>query len=62
MLKLVACFVDECKDKTQWMADVSARCLKIQVVRTHSLRPCLYLDYSIYCHKDELPKTLESRI
>lgn len=45
MLKLVACFVNECKDKAQWMADTSARCLKIQAIRTHSLRPCLYLDY-----------------
>lgn len=59
MLKLVACFVDECKDKTQWMADVSARCLKIKVTRTHSLRPCLYLDSSVY---NEVHKTLESWI
>lgn len=30
------------------MADVSARCLKIQVIRNHSLRPCLYLDHFVY--------------
>lgn len=56
--------MDECKDKTQWMADVSARCLKIKVIRTHSLRPCLYLDYSVYntLKINEIHKTLESWI
>ena len=45
MLKLVGCFCEwmHIKRKT-WVVALNDRCVKVQIIYSHSLRPCLYLD------------------